>query len=65
MAEWLDGKKTILAGLLVAILAGLSGLGVKLPFDPPTVDVIVGALGIVVVIARLFASKPGALAKKA
>lgn len=59
---WLDGKRTILAGLIVAILGGLNALGVSLPFGIPTEGIIISALGIVVVIFRLFARKPGALA---
>lgn len=60
---WLDGKKTILAGLIVAILSGLRALGVSLPFSGPTEDAIIGILGVVVIVARMFAQKPGALAK--
>ena len=64
MMDWLDGKKTILAGLLVAVLQGLVALGVKLPFDPSAVTVaaVTTALGVVVVVARMFAKKPGILA---
>lgn len=57
IADFLDGKKTIIAGLLVSILGGLSALGVKLPFDAPTEAAIVSGLGIIVVIARIFAKK--------
>lgn len=61
--SWLDGKKTILAGLVVAVISGLRALGVSFPFSDPTVDVIVSVLGVVVIVARMFAQKPGALAK--
>lgn len=67
MAEWLDGKKTVLAGVLVALLNGLVALGVKLPFDPSqaTVASITAVLGVVVVLCRMFAKKPGVLAAPA
>lgn len=57
--DWLDGKKTILAGLLVTLIAGLQSLGVKLPFDAPAESVILTVLGVLVVIGRMFAKKPG------
>ena len=62
MAEWLDGKKTVIAGFVVAVFGFIQALGVSLPISAPTADVIVGVLGIVVVIARMFAKKPGVLA---
>lgn len=62
MADWLDGKKTIIAGFVVSVLGFLQAMGVTLPFSAPAEGVIVGALGILVVVARLFAKKPGALA---
>lgn len=65
MAEWLDGKKTIIAGLLVAVLSALRALGVSLPFSDPTADTIVSILGLAVIVARMFAKKPGVAAAAA
>ena len=65
MADFLDGKKTILAGLLVAILSGLGALGVRLPFSTPSTDLVLSGLGVAVVIFRMFAKTPGRLAPPA
>ena len=47
---------------LTGDMAEKAKAGVSLPISAPTADVIVGVLGIVVVIARMFAKKPGVLA---
>lgn len=67
MWDFLDGKKTILAGVLVTVVQGLVALGVKLPFDPSvaTTASVTAALGAAAIIGRLFAKKPGALATPA
>jgi hypothetical protein len=46
MSEWLEGKKTIIAGALVAVMSLLSGLGViEIPPDLAAgIDAFLGAL---------------------
>lgn len=54
---WLEGKKTILAGLIITVLSGLTALGVKLPFGEVTEAAVLTGLGVLVVIFRFVAKK--------
>lgn len=57
IADWLEGKKTILTGVLIAILSALPLLGVRLPefLQGASEAAIMTALGVLVVIFRLVA----------